>query len=59
MFHEKRKLKGITEKVLRKSITTKRIGQLNDTIEKYGFNVWLFDDKILYKVNNEVKVCYD
>ena len=35
------------------------IGQLNDAREKYGFDVWSYDDKILYKVNNEVKVYYD
>ena len=50
-FGEKRKLKGtgsITE-----SLTTKRIRQLNDVREKYGFNnVWSYDGKILYKINN-------
>ena len=57
-FGEKRKLKGtgsITE-----SLTTKRIRQLNDVREKYCFNnVWSYDGKILYKINNEVKVYYD
>ena len=36
------------------------IGQLNDAREKYGFNnVWSYDDKILFKINNESKVYYD
>ena len=56
MFREKRKLKG-TEKSITESLKTKRIGQLNDAREKYGFNnVWSYDDKILYKINNEVNV---
>ena len=56
---EKRKLKG-TGKTITKSFTRKRIGQLNDAREKYGFNnVWSYDGKILYKINNEVKVYYD
>ena len=59
MFREKRKLKG-TGKTVTESLTTKRIGQLNDTREKYGFNnVWSYDGKILCKINNEVKVYYD
>ena len=38
----------------------KRIDQINDAREKYGFNnVWSYDDKVLYKINDEVKVCYD
>ena len=37
MFREKRKLKG-TEKSITESLKTKRIGQLNDAREKYGFN---------------------
>ena len=53
VFREKQKLKGT-------GLTTKRIGQLNDAREKYGFNnVWPYDRKILYKINNEVKVYYD
>ena len=53
VFREKQKLKGT-------GLTTKRIGQLNDAREKYGFNnVWSYDGKILYKINNEVKVYYD
>ena len=59
MFREKRKLKG-TGKSITESLTTKRIGQLNDAREKYGFNnVWSYDGKILYKLSNEVKVYYD
>ena len=59
VFREKRKLKG-TGKSITESLKTKRIGQLNDAREKYGFNnVWSYDRKILYKVNNEVKVYYD
>ena len=59
MFCEKWKLKG-TRKTITESFTTKRIGQLNDAREKYGFNnVWSYDGKILYKINNEVKVYYD
>ena len=59
VFREKRKLKG-TGKSITKSLTTKRIGQLNDAREKYVFNnVWSYDGKILYKINNEVKVFYD
>ena len=59
VFREKWKLKG-TGKSITESLTTKRIGQLNDAREKYGFNnVWSYDGKILYKINNEVKVYYD
>ena len=61
VFREKRKLKG-TGKTITESLTTKRIGQLNmvNAREKYGFNnVWSYDGKILYKINNEVKVYYD
>ena len=59
MFREKRKLKG-TGKSFTESLTTKMIGQLNDAREKYGFNnVWSYDDKILFKINNESKVYYD
>ena len=59
VLREKRKLKG-TGKTITESLTRKRIGQLNDAREKYGFNnAWSYDDKILYKINNEVKVCYD
>ena len=59
MFREKRKLKG-TEKSITESLKTKRIGQLNDAREKYGFNnVSSCDGKILHKINNEVKVYYD
>ena len=55
----KTNLKG-TEKTITESLTTKRIGQLNDAREKYGFiNIWSYDGKILYKINNEVKVYYD
>ena len=47
VFREKRKLKG-TGKTITESLTTKRIGQLNDSREKYGFNnVWSYDGKIL------------
>ena len=59
VFREKRKLKG-TGKSITESLTTKRIGQLNDAREKYGFNnVSSYDGKILHKINNEVKVYYD
>ena len=59
VVREKQKLKG-TGKSITESLTTKRIGQLNDAREKYGFNnVWSYDGKILYKINNEVKVYYD
>ena len=59
VFREKRKLKS-TGKRITESLTTKRIGQLNDAREKYGFNnVWCYDGKILYKLSNEVKVYYD
>ena len=53
------KLKG-TGKNITETLTTKRIGQLNDAREKKGFNnVSSYDGKILYKINNEVKVYYD
>ena len=60
VFRGKRKLKG-TGKSITESLTTKRIGQLNDAREKYVFNnVWSYDDgKSLYKLSNEVKVYYD
>ena len=59
VFREKRKLKG-TGKSFTESLPTKMIGQLNDAREKYGFNnVWSYDDKILFKINNESKVYYD
>ena len=59
VFREKRKLKG-TGKSITESLTTKRTGQLNDAREKYDFNnVWSYDGKILYKINNEVKVYND
>ena len=49
VFREKQKLKG-TRKTFTESLTTKRIDQLNDAREKYGFNnVWSYDGKILYK----------
>ena len=47
VFREKRKLKG-TGKSITESLTTKRIGQLNDAREKYGFdNVGSYDGNIL------------
>ena len=52
-FREKPKLEG-TGKSITESLTTKRIG-----LTKYGFNVWSYDGKVLYNVNNEVKVYYD
>ena len=59
VFREKRKLKG-TGKSFTESLTAKMIGQLNDAREKYGFNnVWSYDDKILFRINNESKVYYD
>ena len=59
MFREKQKLKG-TGKTITESLTTKRIGQLIDGREKCGFhNVWCYDGKMSYKINNEVKVYYD
>ena len=51
VFHEKQKSKG-TGKSITESLTTKGLAR-----RKYGFNnVWSYDDTILYKVNNEVKV---
>ena len=59
VFWEKRKVKG-AGKTITESLTTKRIGQLNDARRKYGFNnFWSYDGKILYKTNNEVKAYYD
>ena len=59
MFYEKRKLKG-TGKSIIECLTTKRIGQLNDAKEKYRFNnIWSYDGKVLYKVNNKVRFYYD
>ena len=58
VFRAKRKIKG-TGKSITENFTTKRTDQLNDTREKYGFNVWSYDGKILYKINNELKVYYD
>ena len=59
MFLEKRKLKG-TGKTITESVTTKRIGQINDARGKYGFhNVWSYDGKMLYQINNEVIFHYD
>ena len=59
VFREKWKLKG-TGKSITESLTTKRIGQLNDAREEYGSNdVWSYDGKILYKINHDVKVDYD
>ena len=56
VFHEKWKSKGTAKSII-ESLTTKTTGQLNDVREKYGFkNVWSYDDKILHKINNEVKV---
>ena len=52
VFHEKRKSKG-TGKSITESLTTKRIGHINDSREKYAFNnVWSYDGKILYKISN-------
>ena len=49
-----------TGKSITESLTTKRIGLLNDAREKHGFNnVWSYNGKILYKANIEVKVYYD
>ena len=59
MFRDKRILKG-TERSIIESLTTERIGQLNNARKKYGFNnVWSDDGKILDKINNEEKVYYD
>ena len=59
VFQEKQELKG-TGKSITKGLTTKMIGQLDDAREKYGFNnVLSYDGKIMYKINNEVKVYYD
>ena len=59
VFWEKRKVKG-AGKTITESLTTKRIGHLNDARGKYGFNnFWSYDGKILYKINNEVKAYYD
>ena len=40
-------------------LTTERIGLLNDARERCGFNVFSYDVKVLYKVNNEAKFSYD
>ena len=54
VFREKRKSKGTGKSI------TERTGHINDAREKYGFNnVWSYDGKILYKINNKVKVYYD
>ena len=59
VFREKWNFKG-TGKSITESLTTKRIGKLNDAREKCGFNnVWSYDGKNLYKINNKVKVYYD
>ena len=59
VFQEKQELKG-SGKSITKGLTTKMIGQLDDAREKYGFNnVLSYDGKIMYKINNEVKVYYD
>ena len=51
VFRENRKLNG-TGKSISESLTTKRIGQLDDEKEKYGFNnVWLYDGTISYRNN--------
>ena len=56
VFREKQKLK-VTGKTITKSLTTKRIGHLNDAREKYGSNnVWSYDGNILYKTNNKGEV---
>ena len=58
IFHEKWKLKG-TGKSITERLTTKMIGPLNDARGKYGFNnVWSYESKILYEVNNEIKSYY-
>ena len=47
-------------KIITENLITKKIGQLNDAREKYGFsNVWSCDGKVLYKLNNKVKFYYD
>ena len=59
VFQEKQELKG-SGKSITKGLTTRMIGQLDDAREKYGFNnVLSYDGKIMYKINNEVKVYYD
>ena len=59
VFREKQKLKG-TGNTITQSLTTKRIGQLNDAREKCCFNnISSYDGNILYKINNKLKVYYD
>ena len=49
VFCEKWKLEG-TWKNVTKSLTTNRIGQLNDAREKYSFhNLWSYDGKFCAK----------
>lgn len=59
VFRDKKKLKG-SGKSITESLTKKRVGQLEEARKKYEFgNVWSYDGKILFKINNEIKVYYD
>ena len=59
VFGNKKKLKG-SGKSVTESLTKKRVGQLEEARNKYGFqNVWSYDGKILFKVNNDIKTYYD
>lgn len=50
----------VQEKVLRKALQEKKIGQLNHAREKRGSNnVWVDYGKTFYKENDEVKAYYD
>ena len=59
VFYNKKKLKGknisITE-----SLTKYRMEKLQEARELYDRkNVWTYDGRIMFKVNNEVKIFYD
>ena len=59
VFGNKKKLKG-SGKSITESLTKKRVGQLEEARSKYGFqNVWSYDGKILFKINNDIKTYYD
>ena len=55
-----KRTKKPSPKILQQKSCQKRIGNLNDVREKYGFNnVWSYEDNILYEANNEEKVYYE
>ena len=39
--------------------TLKRVGDIMRTYSQNFNNIWSYDGKIMYKVNNEINVCYD